>query len=165
MAKGTLSPIIAGISGATGSHTSPIARTKACTISFAAEDGAVVLRSHRRTHPAPSATQSARRLSYSECDCLWKRRERNQADAWKIYIDSNGRRQSTGLDYYRLFMSDCLNWNLVAYLETHLMAIWQLIESSKDESTWHILVKCASTLDFDEPAIERDPFSFGSRFL
>lgn len=156
---------MATVAGTVGGHTSPRQPTKGLTLSFVPGEEYVILRAGSHRKLTPSEAQLAQRQKYQDCDCLWKARDPEQVAAWRNYIDATGRRQKTKLDYYRLFMSDCLQFNLVDYLEPYLFAEWQLISIEKSPEYWRVTVKCGSSIEDMEPVTETDFSTFKGRLL
>lgn len=157
MAKGWLDGIIESITGPLGVHTRPEGSAPPIQTSIQPMDDYFVLVARKPRKNDPSTAQIAQRQKYSDCDCLWKHRDKEQAAAWKVYIDTERKEERKGKDYYRPFMSDCLRFDLSAYLTGYLFAEWQLISVTNTSENLCITIKMGSSLDHNEPDFSADP--------
>lgn len=165
MAKATISGIITTVEGPAGSHVRPDAKTMGVQLSFSTGTGGAILTARKPRKNNPSSAQSLQRLAYSDCDCLWKLRDPQQVQAWTDYVTRAQRVQREGLDPYRLFMSDCLKFDLREYLERHLFAVWRLVNLARLPTAHRITIRMGSILDNIEPPATWEPWLPGARLI
>lgn len=165
MAKGTINPVLWTVEGPAGAHTTPGAKVAGISLSFGSGWSFVTLRSRKPRKNEPSDAQKQQRTNYSDCDCLWKFRDRQQALAWTAYVKDSGLKKRLGLDEYRIFMKSCLDWDFVDYFEKYLFARWELVSVAEADGVLTICLRVGSSLDDTLTEQELSPFAYGARLI
>jgi hypothetical protein len=147
MSKGLPKATWVTIQGPFGGHDRPEGKDAAIQAIFVNGPVWTTIKTRPKRRPSVTPLQELQRRDYSDCDCLWKARTPEQAEAWEEYIKDYDLIKKEDLDSYRIFMKQCLKWNLVDYLEQYLYAVWRLISI---KATWEgttITVRMGSLLD------------------
>lgn len=165
MAKVTPTKTILTNEGSFDVKTRPGAPASANALSLYQSPAGLVARKRSTSKKAPSEAQEAQRQKYRDCDCLWKARDEQQKQAWEDYYTQNDLKTKLHLDSYRVFMAQCLRFNLLEYLDEHLYAEWSTPFVIPMGGPFMILTGVISQLGESEPPPWWEPDTLFHRII